>query len=64
MDKFLKEVIGNGRNKKNKENSDKSTISSSDSSDGDKKHKKIMSNSFQNMDMSSEEGKEDTVNSI
>ena len=54
----------NGRNKKNKENSDKSTISSSDSSDGDKKHKKIMSNSFQNMDMSSEEGKEDTVNSI
>lgn len=51
--------------KKNKANSDKSTISSSDSSDGDKKkHKKIMSNSFQNMDNNSEDGKENTVNSI
>jgi hypothetical protein len=55
----------NGRNKKNKENSDKSTISSSDSSDGNKKHKKILSNSFQNMDnSSSEDAKENTVNSI
>ena len=56
---------GNGRNKKNKENSDKSTISSSDSSDGIKKHKKIMSNSFQNMDSNSEDNKdEDSVKSI
>ena len=54
----------NGRNKKNKNNSDKSTISSSDSSDENKNHKKIMSNSFQNMDNSSEDAKEDTVNSI
>jgi hypothetical protein len=54
-----------GRNKKNKENSDKSTISSSDSSDGLKKHKKIMSNSFQNMDNTSESGKdEESVKSI
>lgn len=51
--------------KKNKTNSDKSTISSSDSSDGDKKHKKIMSNSFQNLDnSSSEDAKEDTCNSV
>ena len=56
---------GSGRNKKNKTNSDKSTISSSDSSDGDKKHKKIMSNSFQNLDNStSEDGKEGTCNSV
>ena len=55
----------NGRNNKNKANSDKSTISSSDSSDGDKKHKKIMSNSFQNMNnISEDDGKEDTANSI
>ena len=54
----------NGRNKKNKENSDNSTISSSNSSDGFKKHKKILSNSFQNMDNISESGKEDTVKSI
>jgi hypothetical protein len=54
-----------GRNKKTKENSDKSTISSSDSSDGLKKHKKIMSNSFQNMDNTSESGKdEESVKSI
>ena len=56
--------INNGRNKKNKENSDKSTISSSDSSIGNKKHKKILSNSFQNMDNYSENAKEDTANSI
>ena len=54
----------NGRNKKNKENSDNSTISSSNSSDGFKKHKKILSNSFQNMDNISESGKENTVKSI
>ena len=52
------------RDKKNKANSDKSTISSSDSTDGDKKHKKIMSNSFQNMDNSSEDAKENSINSI
>ena len=54
-----------GGNKKNKENSDKSTISSSDSSDALKKHKKLMSNSFQNMDNTSENDKdEDSVKSI
>ena len=58
------ESKSNGRNKKGKYNSDKSTISSSDSSDRDKNHKKILSNSFQNLDNSSEDAKEDTYNSV
>lgn len=59
------ETKSNGGNKKGKSNSDKSTISSSDSSDGDKNHKKILSNSFQNLDnSSSEDAKEGTCNSV
>ena len=42
----------------------KSTISSSDSSDGEKKHKNMKSNSFQNMDSNSEDGKEYTSKSF
>ena len=63
--KSNKSNTDDGGNKKNKENSDKSTISSSDSSDALKKHKKLMSNSFQNMDNTSENDKdEDSVKSI
>lgn len=47
-----------------KEDSNKSTISSSDSMDENKKHKKLLSNSFQNMDTLSEDEKQNTVKSI
>jgi hypothetical protein len=47
-----------------KENSDNSTISSSDSTDENKKHKKLLSNSFQNMDNLSDDEKQNTANSI
>ena len=45
---------------------DNSTISSSDSSDKNKikKHKKLMSNSFQNVDTSTENERHDTIKSI
>ena len=47
-----------------KENSDNSTISSSDSTDENKKHKKLLSNSFQNVDNFSDDEKQNTANSI
>jgi hypothetical protein len=47
-----------------KENSDNSTISSSDSTDENKKHKKLLSNSFQNVDNLSDDEKQNTANSI
>ena len=49
---------------KSKENSDNSTISSSDSTDENKKHKKLLSNSFQNVDNLSDDEKQNTANSI
>ena len=49
---------------KSKENSDNSTISSSDSTDENKKHKKVLSNSFQNVDNLSDDEKQNTANSI
>ena len=51
-------------NNKSKESSNNSTISSSDSTDENKKHKKLLSNSFQNMDNLSEDEKQNTVKSI
>ena len=54
----------NENDKKTKESSDKSTISSSDSTDENKNHKKILSNSFQNMDTLSEDEKRNSVHSI
>ena len=49
---------------KSKEDSNNSTISSSDSTDENKKHKKLLSNSFQNVDNLSEDEKQNTVKSI
>ena len=50
---------------KSKDDSNNSTISSSDSTDENKKkHKKILSNSFQNMDTISDDEKQKTVKSI
>lgn len=51
---------------KTKDDSNNSTINSSDSTDENKKHKKILSNSFQNMDssISSDDEKQKTVKSI
>ena len=49
---------------KSKEDSNNSTISSSDSTDENKKHKRLLSNSFQNMDNLSEDEKQNTVKSI
>ena len=51
-------------NNKSKANSNNSTISSSDSTDENKKHKKLLSNSFQNVDNLSEDEKQNTVKSI
>ena len=51
-------------NNKSKESSNNSTISSSDSTDENKKHKKLLSNSFQNVDNLSEDEKQNTVKSI
>ena len=49
---------------KSKESSNNSTISSSDSTDENKKHKRLLSNSFQNVDNLSEDEKQNTVKSI
>ena len=49
---------------KSKDSSNNSTISSSDSTDENKKHKKLLSNSFQNVDNLSEDEKQNTVKSI
>ena len=54
------------KDNKSKDDSNKSTISSSDSTDENKKHNKVLSNSFQNMDssISSDDEKQKTVKSI
>ena len=54
----------NDNENKSKESSNNSTISSSDSTDENKKHKKLLSNSFQNVDNLSEDEKQNTVKSI
>ena len=51
-------------NKSKDESNNNSTISSSDSTDENKKHKKLLSNSFQTMDSVSEDEKQNTVKSI
>ena len=52
------------KNKSKDSSNNNSTISSSDSTDENKKHKKLLSNSFQNMDNLSEDEKQNTIKSI